>query len=345
MQAHILLKKIVPELIELYEKRYTILRNIYLFQPIGRRSLASSIGLGERVVRSETDFLRNAGFLDTGPSGMRVTMEGEYLLEGLKEFTHKLRGLYELERALIEILGLEKAIVVPGDVDQDPLVLSDIGKAAAKFLRCIITRGSVIAVTGGSTVGAVANALSTSHEHTDVMVIPARGGMGKDVEYQSNVIASVFAKKLGGQYRLLHIPDQLKAESVETLMNEPDIRNVIENLKNAHILIYGMGCAQEMASRRNFTHTQCQSLEKLGAAGEAFGYFLNSEGDIVYASKSIWLKMDDLKRIPTIMGVAGGKRKAQAIMAVLTHWRNSVLVTDEGAAREMVRLAKLRGDY
>ena len=55
-QTHILLKKIVPELIELFEKRYTILRNIYISQPIGRRALASCLGLGERVVRSETDF-------------------------------------------------------------------------------------------------------------------------------------------------------------------------------------------------------------------------------------------------------------------------------------------------
>ncbi|MGB9810105.1 MAG: sugar-binding transcriptional regulator, partial [Caldanaerobacter sp.] len=33
-------QKIVPELIELLEKRYAIMRNIYFNQPIGRRALS-----------------------------------------------------------------------------------------------------------------------------------------------------------------------------------------------------------------------------------------------------------------------------------------------------------------
>nr|PZN09195.1 MAG: Cro/Cl family transcriptional regulator [Caldicoprobacter oshimai] len=340
-QPHILLKKIVPELIEVYEKRYTILRSIYNFQPIGRRTLASRLGLGERVVRNETEFLKNAGFLDIGPSGMRVTPEGELLLEGLKDFTHELKGLNELEHRLQEIFDLERAIVVPGDVDEDPLVLKDIGKAAARFLESIITRGNIIAVTGGSTVGAVANALSPINDNTDIVVLPARGGMGRNVEHQSNVIASIFAKKLGGQYRLLHIPDQLRAESMEPLLNEPDIKSVIDNLKNADILIYGIGRAQDMMQRRNFTPQQQRDLERRGAVAEAFGYFFNAKGEIVYACNSIWLKMDNLKRIPKVIAVAGGRQKAQAIMAVFKHWRKGILVTDEGAAREIIRLAEL----
>ncbi len=69
LQPHILLKKIVPELIEVYEKRYTILRNVYNLQPIGRRTLASRLGMGERTVRNETEFLRNAGLLEISPWG------------------------------------------------------------------------------------------------------------------------------------------------------------------------------------------------------------------------------------------------------------------------------------
>jgi len=343
-QTHMYLKKIVPELIEVYEKRYTILRSIYNFQPIGRRTLASRLGMGERVVRSETEFLRNAGFVEIGPLGMRVTPEGEALLEGLKGFTHQLKGLNELEERLRGILGLERTIVVPGDVDEDPLVLKDIGKAAARFLEGIIRRGNIIAVTGGSTVGAVADALSPVNDNTDIVVLPARGGMGRNVEHQSNVIASIFAKKLGGQYRLLHIPDHLRAESMETLLNEPDIKSVIDNLQNADILIYGIGRAQDMMQRRNFTPEQQRKLERLGAVAEAFGYFFNGKGEIVYACNSIWLKMDNLKRIPKVIAVAGGRQKARAIMATFKHWKRGILVTDEGAAREMICLAEIDGN-
>ena len=40
-------KKIVPELVEVLEKRYSILRTIYYNQPIGRRVLANQLDLGE----------------------------------------------------------------------------------------------------------------------------------------------------------------------------------------------------------------------------------------------------------------------------------------------------------
>ena len=54
-------EKIVPELIRLVELRYTILRNIYYNQPVGRRSLANNIDESERQVRNELEFLRSRG--------------------------------------------------------------------------------------------------------------------------------------------------------------------------------------------------------------------------------------------------------------------------------------------
>ena len=54
-------KKIVPELVEVLEKRYNVLRTIYYNQPIGRRILANQLNLGERIVRTEINFLKSQG--------------------------------------------------------------------------------------------------------------------------------------------------------------------------------------------------------------------------------------------------------------------------------------------
>ena len=54
-------KKIVPELVEVLEKRYNILRTIYYNQPIGRRGLANQLNLGERIVRTEISSLKCQG--------------------------------------------------------------------------------------------------------------------------------------------------------------------------------------------------------------------------------------------------------------------------------------------
>ncbi|HOE58076.1 MAG TPA: hypothetical protein PLI20_10840 [Bacillota bacterium] len=48
-------KRLVPEVIDIAEKRYSILRAIAYSQPVGRRALAALLGQSERWVRSELD--------------------------------------------------------------------------------------------------------------------------------------------------------------------------------------------------------------------------------------------------------------------------------------------------
>ncbi|MEN2452699.1 hypothetical protein AAZF84_32885, partial [Bacillus sp. JR_15] len=45
-------KKLLPDLLIVMQKRYDILQYIRLAEPIGRRSLATSLGLSERILRA-----------------------------------------------------------------------------------------------------------------------------------------------------------------------------------------------------------------------------------------------------------------------------------------------------
>ena len=51
-------QKLIPQVIELMERRYSILRQISLSEPVGRRTLSNILDISERVVRSETEFLK-----------------------------------------------------------------------------------------------------------------------------------------------------------------------------------------------------------------------------------------------------------------------------------------------
>ena len=53
-------KKIVPELSDLLVERYRILRQVSHDAPIGRRALAGELGLSERVLRAQVDFLKTS---------------------------------------------------------------------------------------------------------------------------------------------------------------------------------------------------------------------------------------------------------------------------------------------
>lgn len=331
-------QKIVPELIELLQKRYTIMRNIYFSQPIGRRALSHQLNIGERIIRTEVSFLKEQGLVDINPLGMTITNDGEELIESLKDFIHELKGLNNIENILKVKLNINKVIVIPGDIEEDPMIKKDLGKSAANYLRSIVKQDSIIALTGGSTVLEVANGMPQSYMSSDITVVPARGGLGREVEKQANSIAAVLAKKLGGAYKMLHVPDNIGREAVSTLMNEPDIKEVVNILKKANILIFGIGRSDLMADRRNLPDKIKDYLKVHDATAEALGYYFDKNGAVIYATPSIFLTMEDLTNIKDIIAVSGGKNKAEAIVSTCRSGKVGVLVTDEGAAFEILKI-------
>ena len=327
------LKKIVPELIELTERRYTIMQHVSHSQPIGRRSLSNSLRLGERIVRSELEFLKIQGLLEGDSTGVKLTGEGEIIVSRLSEFVKNLRGLNDLENKLEKCLGLKQVILVPGDSDEDELVKKELGRSAARYLFDKMGEGNTIAVTGGSTLLEVANAISYSGSPQNVLVVPSRGGTGRDVEIQANTIAAKIAKKLKGSYRFLHVPDNLGEEAMKSLGRDPGIKDILKTIKSANILIHGIGNAEELSVSRGDTADETTNLMKLGAVGEAFGHYFAKNGKIVKTLPNLGIRLDDLKNIDYVVGVAGGRKKAEAILAVVLNGYETCLIADEAAGR------------
>ena len=329
--------KIVPELVELLEKRYNILRTIYYKQPIGRRVLANDLNLGERIVRTEINFLKDQGLIDINTPGMTVTKDGEHIVNELQEFIHEIRGLSNIEKKVKSFLGLKKVIIVPGDTDDNPTILKDIGKACANYVKEILNSNSIIALTGGSTIKEVVEAFPKVNYLSDILVVPARGGMGRKVETQANTLAASFAKKLNGSYKLLHIPENLSPEILDTLLKQHEVSEVIESIQNANILIYGIGNAIEMAEKRGASIKEIESLKKLGAVGEAFGCYFNKESNVVSYATTVGINISEVKSINMNIAVAGGKNKIEPVISTMRNNKNGILVTDEAIGKGIVK--------
>ncbi len=333
-------QKIVPELIELLEKRYNILRTIYYNQPIGRRILANQLDLGERVVRTEINFLKSQNLIDINTPGMTVTEEGEEIIDKLKSFIHEIKGLSEIESIIKTTLGLKNVIIVPGDMDEDKTVIKEIGRAAANFLKVTLKSGHTIALTGGSTIKEVIDNFPKMNNIEDVLVVPARGGMGRNVETQANTLAANLSKKTNGSYKMLHVPDNISDRILDSILNERDIKDVLDSIKNADVLIYGIGKAEEMAVKRGMDPEKVENIVDKGAVGEAFGCYFDKKGSLVCSTSSVGVTLSDTKRIPIRIAVAGGASKADAIISTEFGNDNSTLITDEGAARGLMEIIK-----
>jgi len=330
-----LLKTFAPELIVLIERRYNILRAISLHQPIGRRLLADKLSLGERIVRSELDFFKNQQLLVFEAAGVSLAPECERLLIQLGEYVHKLRGLVSLERYLAQRLSLEKVLIIAGDLDRDHDSFRELGKLAGGFIRDTIGEEWVIAVTGGTTMAEVARNIPRTSGKSKALVVPARGGLGEEVEIQANSIAAEIAHRLGASYRLLFVPDGVKSEALEGLLLDHRVQEVINLTKGANLLLHGIGAPQIMAARRDFDWQKMLDSLDEKPVGEAFGNYFAADGTVVFATPTVGPTLEELARLKLVVAVAGGESKAEAIMSVIRAGFVKILITDQGAAQRM----------
>lgn len=332
-------KRLVPEVIDITEKRYSILRAIEFNQPVGRRALAGILGQSERWVRSELDILKDQNLIDIQALGMMVTDEGKEIIYKLRDYISELKGLKDLENTVKAMLDIKEFIVVPGDVENDAQVLVEMAKVAFEYLKEIIKDNDIISVSGGYSALSVAEN-SYKVDAKNITVVPARGGIKADLERQANIVAAKLAKNIGGNYYLLHLPDNISADMIRRMSDDPDIAKVLEYITNTDILIYGFSSFESICRKRNFTEEEVERLKALKVRAEAVGCYYDSNGKIVYRSGSVGIKPEYLDSIKTMMAVGGGVRKAEPIILVNKGRKNRVVVTDEAAAREIYKILK-----
>ncbi|PSL32986.1 central glycolytic genes regulator [Planomicrobium soli] len=334
-------QKLMPEMTELLKKRYQILLTIKLEEPIGRRALSELAGSTEREIRKETDLLRNQQLVVAKSAGMIVSEQGVAVLDALRDFMRDVSGLIAMEKQLKSLLGISKVLVLPQDSDDIPAVKSNIGKEAARLLEAFFPQYKKIAVTGGSTMAAISKELSSDKRDSLLQFIAARGGLGEDVLHQANTIASSFAGKTGGSVKTLYLPDHLSEEAYEMMMREPVIKEMMDLYDQTDVVVHGIGNAEEIALQRQSSTEEVERIRSGGAVSEAFGYYFDKEGKVVYRIRTAGIQLEQVQKAPAILAIAGGRSKAKAI---LSYFRNAapqtILITDEGAAQKILELTQ-----
>ncbi|MBM7571052.1 sugar-binding transcriptional regulator [Aquibacillus albus] len=330
-------QKLFPDLLKVMQRRYKILHYIQLMQPIGRRSLADNIELAERIVRSEVDFFNKNGLIEVTAKGMHLTNAGIELLNQLAAFMKEVSGFSVLEQHVKDKLQLNHVIVVPGNSDEHDWVKQELGKACIHYLKTILQMKQTIAVTGGTSMAAVAEMMTPFNGATNCMFVPARGGLGERVENQANTICVEMAKKAHGEYRLLYVPDPISEESYQSIIEEPSIKEVLEIIRDADVVIHGIGDAVTMAKRRKASKDVLNKIVDGNAVSEAFGYYFNESGEVIHKVRTVGIQLEDLYKTDCVIAVAGGKSKAKAINSYFKQGKSNVLITDESAAQELIR--------
>jgi lsr operon transcriptional repressor len=144
------------------------------------------------------------------------------------------------------------------------------------------------------------------------------------------------------------IPSPIMASTAElaaALRAEPTIQQVLKQACGVEYALVGVGTPTADAT---IVHTgylnaeDTRGLRERGVVGDILGQFFDASGDVVdlpIHDRRIGIELADLRRIPKVVGVAGGKHKAEAILGALHGGFLDVLVTNELTA---IRLLELR---
>jgi central glycolytic genes regulator len=331
------LSRIAPDLMADIGRRAQVLSSIESMQPVGRRALAARLNLPEREVRAAAAALKEQGLITMDAAGMQLTPQSIEVLSGAHDLSRAMFGLTKLEHALSQLLGVPHVVVVAGNADADPQVLKEVGRAAAHRVHKLLQSGTTLAVTGGRTMSELAHGIQSATP-MNVMVVPARGGVGSSVETQANAVAAEIARRIGGHHRVMHVPDSLDAAALQEMMKLPEVRETLELLQRADLVVHGVGRADSMAQRRHLSVEALELLKKQRAVGEAFGDFFNLEGKTVLQTSTVSLGIGKAYKESKMVAVAAGERKAEAIIAASRHEAHDSLITDEAAAQKIVSL-------
>lgn len=287
-----------------------------------KSEIADELGLSRFKVARLLDLARSSGIV-------RISIELPSAVD------------LELGERLAARRGLRRAIVVRIDESDADTLSATIGQAAADHLAAILGPEDVVGMAWGASLTAMADALRGSASGADVVQIVggvrATGGMISGVEIVRRV-----AERTGGHAFPLHAPLVVgSAETAQSLRRDPALADVIARYRRLSVAVFGVGAwdPPQSALFNELPHDERARLRDAGIVTDVCGIPIDAEGTAIrteLADRVVGVTLDELRRVPEVVAVAGGRAKVAAIDAALRTGVISTLVTDAATAEQLL---------
>jgi len=252
----------------------------------------------------------------------------------------------ELGQAVERAFGLQTAIVVPESRTAAEAAAA-VGAGLGQYLSRAISDGQVIGLGWGSTLS---GALATFRPNNlkGVRVLSLLGGAPENRTINPAELAWRMAGMLDAECLLLLAP--LVVDSPDTkrrLIEKCGLDQLIRHAGAMDIAVISCGVVApgDTTLSRYFLSVEDQAgLIAAGATCETLCHFLTADGaSVVHPlhDRMMSVGIDAVAKARQIVLASGGLAKAGAIRSTIRRMGCHVLVTDEAAARELLRLGAL----
>ena len=219
---------------------------------------------------------------------------------------------------------------------------SELCKETERYLVMRLPSCEKVVVSASKTLRWVADSWNVENTFPGITFVPASGGLGElQWENNANINCSVFAQKTGAKYEQFYAP--IVVDSIETkrlLCDQPFIKNVLNDGRNADLALVGIGGSyQRFEIEEKYLkdmNLDYRVDEALVMGDVSFNYFDRKGADIdcTWNNLLMGLSLDEVKRIPEVLGVANEAEKAESVyVAAKNHLVDSLIISSSVAKR------------
>lgn len=248
----------------------------------------------------------------------------------------------ELENKVEEKFGLKQAVIISSIDDNN--MFSALGLAGAEYLEGSLAKGDIIGATWGRTISEVAKKLPVLKD-LGVSAVQMIGGLNiANENLQADEITRTLGKKLGGESYVLYAPALVENSDIkDVLMSDINIKENFKRMEACNIILAGIGELKDdtYLIRDSETNERYRSyLLSKGFVGDIGFRWYDINGTRLeneYEGNIIGYDVLENSNDALIIGIAGGKRKYEAILGALNGNYLDVLITDSDTAKKLIK--------
>jgi DNA-binding transcriptional regulator LsrR (DeoR family) len=322
---NILKEEIMSRLDEL--RLITVVARLYHEQGLGQIEIANQLSLSQSTVSRLLKRARQEKIVRTTisvPSGVYPDLED------------KLQNKYQLQQA----------IVADCASDTEEATRREIGAAAAYYLETTLRQDEVVGISSWSeTLLAMVEAMHPLPRETEAQVVQILGGVGNPAAAAHAArLTGRLADLIHGRVTALPAPGVVgSANSLRVLLDDLYVGAALALFDRVTLALVGIGAVEPsklLASSGNvFSSEELDQLRAQGAVGDICVRFFDQSGRPVWTplnERVIGMTLEQLQRVKRSVGIAGGRRKLEAIRgALLGGWIN-ILITDRFTAEKLI---------
>lgn len=245
----------------------------------------------------------------------------------------------QMERQFEKLFSLKEALIIKAKNISREIIYNEVARTAAKYLSEKIKNKDILGVAWGRTLRQISSYIKYFGKKVDI--VQMIGSLGSN-----NISADEIVRRLSdvssGKYYLLPAPaivDNKKTK--DAIISDSAIDQIFRKMKQITVAIVGIGNLSRESSfmaSGYLKENDINFLRNSSSVGEICGRFFNENGkacDTCFNQRVIGIDLEQLRKIPYVIGVVSGSQKAMAILGALRTGVLDVLITDEITALEV----------